>query len=68
MVTSRPRQPRARFVLVALIVLNLLLLPVAVLADDPQRSLRDLHNVDELRALFNKERGVSRMLLLFSPT
>jgi hypothetical protein len=63
-----PRHPRARFVLVALMVANLLLLPVATLADDPPRVLHELHSVDELRALFNKEKGVPRMVLLFSPT
>lgn len=63
-----PRQPRACVVLVALMVGNLLLLPVAALADDPQRVLHELQGVDELRALFNKEKGVPRMVLLFSPT
>ncbi len=62
------RQPQARAILVALMAANLLLLPVAALADDPYRVLHELQGVDELRALFNKEQGVPRMVLLFSPT
>lgn len=32
------------------------------------RTLYDLHSVEELRALFNQDKGMPRLVLLVSPT
>ena len=34
----------------------------------PEMKIRDLSEVDELRADFNRDRGVPRIILLLSPT
>ena len=35
---------------------------------EPDATLKDLQNLDELRALFNKEKDSPRLILLLSPT
>jgi hypothetical protein len=34
----------------------------------PEATLKDLQSLDELRALFNKEKDAPRLILLLSPT
>jgi hypothetical protein len=35
---------------------------------NPSVTLSDLHNVDDLKHLFNGDRGTLRLILLLSPT
>lgn len=42
--------------------------PFAPAATSVQPSLIDLHSVDELRTLFNRDVGTVRLVLLVSPT
>ena len=35
---------------------------------ESQPVLTDLHRIDDLRALFNRDRGKPRLILLISPT
>lgn len=37
-------------------------------AAKPATPLADLHNIEELQALFNQDEGVPRLILLLSPT
>jgi len=40
----------------------------AVREVDVKPALKDLRNLDELRTLFNQEKGAPRVILLLSPT
>lgn len=40
----------------------------SVSAVEPAPELKDLKNLEELRALFNKEKDMPRLILLISPT
>lgn len=37
-------------------------------APHPKATLTELHNVEELRARFNQDKGKTRLVLLLSPT
>jgi len=43
-------------------------MPIARLDATPDAALKDLQNLDELRALFNKDKDAPRLILLLSPT
>lgn len=34
----------------------------------PNQALTDLHNIEELKVRFNQDRGITRLMLLISPT
>jgi hypothetical protein len=34
----------------------------------PNQALTDLHNIEELKVRFNQDRGMTRLMLLISPT
>ena len=59
--------------IVALAVLGFLVLVLFIYQPwlgvaEPPATLADLHDVEELRALFNQDDGVPRLILLLSPT
>lgn len=41
---------------------------IGYLKPNPDVTLTDLNNVEELRARFNQDKGTPRLLLLLSPT
>jgi hypothetical protein len=57
----------AIFTIVSLILLLSLDRPWVVGAEPPA-TLTDLHDIEELRVLFNQDAGRPRLLLLLSPT
>jgi hypothetical protein len=42
--------------------------PAGAVEPAPDATLKDLQNLDELRALFNKDKDGPRLILLLSPT
>ncbi len=42
--------------------------PAGAIEPAPEATLKDLQSLDELRALFNKDKDAPRLILLLSPT
>lgn len=60
---------RWKWLVIALVVVAAICAGViGYLKPNPDVTLTDLNNVEELRARFNQDKGTPRLLLLLSPT
>jgi hypothetical protein len=50
------------------VVATIIAIVIGSLKPNSNVTLTDLHNLEELRATFNQEKGTPRLLLLLSPT
>jgi hypothetical protein len=63
------QKSRWRWVILAVVVVAAIVAGViGSLRPNPGITLTNLNNIDELRARFNKDNGMPRLLLLLSPT
>ena len=62
------RSTRWKWLLVAFIFVVAVALGVLGSYPGPKATLRDLKDVEELRAQFNRDKGMPRIILLLSPT
>lgn len=61
------KSDRLKWVLIILLIAAAILLGLFSYPA-PNRALTELHNIDELKVRFNQDRGLTRLMLLISPT